>query len=286
MIEVDVSLFADDMKLKKRIKALTDPPILQSAIDALHEWSAANSMVLNGSKCAVISFSRRKSKIIAFYKIDNVTLERKTHVRDLGIILQEDMSFKKQIDHVVTNGFRALFFVKRRVKDLNCPYITKQLYNTYVLPIIDYLSAIWAPYRQVDMKRIESIQKQLLIFALRHLGFSGPILPPYKSRLLLLSMIPLEMRFELNSALLAFDILENRIKVPSLKKKLIMNDNKYTLRNSRLLVEERRATDFSKNNAINRAIMAFNRYSEFYTSGMARDTFKIKILDKMKTIHS
>ncbi len=54
---------------------------------------------------------------------------------------------------------------------------------------------MWDPVFQVDKARIESVQKQFLLFALRRLNWSDRyVLPPYEARLALLSMESLAER--------------------------------------------------------------------------------------------
>ena len=208
-----LSLFADDLKISLIIKSLNDVNILQSALKSLKLWCIRNGASLNESKCCVITFTRSNDYIDGAYKINGIALRRVNDIRDLGVILDSKLTFKKQIDKAVASGKTILGFIKRRAKEFQDPYLTKQLFNTLVIPVVEYVSPIWAPYRDVDIKRIESIQKQFLIFALRHVGFQGPQLPPYKSRLLLINMISLEDRRRLASALLTFDILKKNINV-------------------------------------------------------------------------
>ena len=193
---------------------------------------------------------------------------------------------KKQIDKVVSSGRSILGFVKRRAKEFQSPYLTKRLFNTFVIPVIEYVSPIWSPHRQVDCKRIESIQKQFLIFALRHLGFQGPRLPPYESRLLLIDMIPLHSRRKLASTLFAFDLLQNNIKVPELQSRLIINTNQHSTRSRKFLREELHHTDFAAFDTINSAIRNFNEFAIFFDPAFGKETFKFRILTKMKTLHN
>ena len=146
------SCFADDLKISLIIKALKDARTLQAAIDTLKLWCTRNGADLNDGKCYVISFTRSNDYIDGGYEINGTTLKRVNTIRDLGVILDSKLTFKPQIEKVVASGKSILGFIKRRAREFQDPYLTKQLFNTLVLPVVEHVSPIWAPYREVDKK--------------------------------------------------------------------------------------------------------------------------------------
>jgi hypothetical protein len=86
---------------------------------------------------------------------------------------------------IVSKATGLLGFVKRRAKEFDNVWVTRQLYFTYVRSILEIGSIIWMPHTDEYFNRIESIQKQFLLFALRHLH--SPLdclnLPSYEHRL-------------------------------------------------------------------------------------------------------
>ena len=182
----------------------------------------------------------------------------------------------------------VLGFIKRRVKELQDEYLCKTLYCALVQPIVEYASVVWSPQFEVDCNRIESVQKQFLIFALRHLGFTGFHLPPYESRLLLLDMTTLKKRRECASAVLIFDLIKDKIKSDSLKNRIEFVVPRYPRRANtvyRTLKEEFCATGFSENDAIARAIRDFNTHADCFDSNITRDTFKNRINKKFRKLY-
>lgn len=144
---------------------------------------------------------------------------------------------------------------------------------------------VWAPYRKVDIERIESVQKQFLLFALKSLGFEGFRLPPYRSRLLLLNMTTLELRREMFSATFAYDLIKNGVRSESLAARIIFDRNLRNLRNVRLLVEEMHRTDYTYNDSVARAIRNFNKYGDCFDEAVSRDVYKSRIDRKFKRIY-
>ena len=84
-------------------------------------------MVLNVSKCKIISLSRKKSrnKILFNYKISNEELKRCYVVNDLGVHIDEKVNMNEHISITTTRARRTLGFVKRLSKEFDNPYVTK-----------------------------------------------------------------------------------------------------------------------------------------------------------------
>ena len=94
-------------------------------------------MDLNIAKCEVITFSRRteSNRHIHDYNVNHQPLRRVTVVKDLGVLLDEKMTFKVHYNQIVSRGHSMLGFVKRQAKEYECPYVTKSLYCALVRPL-------------------------------------------------------------------------------------------------------------------------------------------------------
>lgn len=132
-------------------------------------WCHSNHLHFNVSKCKVMSFHRKKSFICANYHMDRLLLQRVTNNCDLGDYFDEKMCFNRHVDYVVAKAYSMLGFIKRVCVDMDSPYALKSIYVAYVRSILEYASVIWQPWYSCHIRRIESIQKQFLMFALRRL---------------------------------------------------------------------------------------------------------------------
>jgi hypothetical protein len=199
----ELSFYADDLKMYKCIRTVIDCNELQKNVDTLFEWCSKNYMILNVKKCAFITFSRKRGSTIQYdYVINSESLNKVNKIKDLGVIFDSKLNFKDHIDKICHGSSCMLGFIKRRVKELNSPYLTKSIYSALILPLLEYANVVWSPSFAIDSGKIESVQKQFLLFALRDLNFNrnNPdsfVLPPYESRLLLLNMTTLEKRRQL-----------------------------------------------------------------------------------------
>jgi hypothetical protein len=281
----ECSVFADDLKIFKKIFDADDSLVLQYNLNQVVNWCKVNGMSLNAKKCSIISFHKSSTSLDFTYKIGNDDLERKTLIRDLGVIFDEKLNFRAHIDKIVGNAYSVLGFVKRRAKIFNDPYITKMLYCALVQSILEYACVIWAPYTIGEVNKIESVQKQFLLFALRPLGFTGFILPSYKNRLSLLNMTTLENRRDLHFSLFAFDLLRKRIRVENLTNRLVRRPMMYDMRHQRLIYEERQQNNFLANDCTERAIRIFNKHARYYDETISRNGFKFRILTEMRILY-
>jgi hypothetical protein len=169
--------------------------MLQRDLDELSFWCLINEMSLNLSKCKQMTYCRNLKPLSVRYSISGSNLESVTSFNDLGIQFDLKLRFNLHVDRIVNKGFCVLGFIKRWAKEFNDPYVTKLLFTSLVRPILEYGCIVWSPTYQCYVDQIESVQKQLLLFCLRGLGWDIRLnLPSYPSRLKLISLPSLSSR--------------------------------------------------------------------------------------------
>lgn len=187
-------MYADDVKLFRSLETVGDSHLLQDDLVRLADWCRCNNMLLNLRKCKQMSFNRNNF-LLTSYLIDNYILENVSSFGDLGIIFDPKLTFNLHIDSCVSRASSLLGFIKRWSREFDDPYIAKRLYTSLVRPILEYGSLVWSPNYRCHIDRIESVQKQFLLFALRNLGWrSDTVLPSYINRLALIDLPTLEHR--------------------------------------------------------------------------------------------
>jgi hypothetical protein len=145
---------------------------------------------------------------------------------------------------------------------------------------LEFGSIIWMPYTENYIKKIESVQKQFLLFALRHLydPYDYSRLPSYENRLRIINLESLESRRNNLSAVFIFNILHGRINSTALSDNVKKYDNRQT-RYSKYLKETNHTSDYGINNPLNRGIRIFNSRIDCYDKNniISVDTFKIRL---------
>lgn len=94
-------LYADDLKIFRQIDAVDQCMHLQNDLHKIQEWCVHNKMILNVDKCYIISFTRKKNKILHLYSIRDTILKRVEVVRDLGVLMDEQLTFRPHYDNIL-----------------------------------------------------------------------------------------------------------------------------------------------------------------------------------------
>lgn len=276
-------LYADDLKLYRTTDSISDALILQDNLNRVQRWCEANKMKLNVTKCEVISFSRKHqdNRCVFAYSLNGTMLKRSTTVKDLGVLLDEKLTFKQHINGIVSKANCMWGFVKRQAKDFNCPYVLKALYCALVRSRLENCSIVWSPFFECDKIRIESVQKRFLKFALNHLNWSHQfILPPYEARLYLLDLDTLGDRRRLAAASFMASCLKNDVVPPFAVPQWCPARTRHTSV-PRLRLPPPTRTRYAVNAPLQRLTVEFNRYAECFDLGLSVNSFKGKIRKSM-----
>lgn len=192
------------------------------------------------------------------------------------------MDFKSHYNHIVNKANSTLGFIIRWSKEFCDPYITKHLFITYVRPILEYSSQVWSPYRDIDISRIESVQKKFLRFALRNLPWADPIrLPPYESRLSLINLTSLQSRRLVADILFVQQIIRGQIISPYIREQMRFRDNPSNLRTVELFHIAYHSTDYGKFEPITRMLRETNSLSELFDINVNKLTLKARLYASM-----
>lgn len=172
-------------------------------------------MVLNASKCAIVSFSRKKQPILFEYHLGGEPIKRESCIKDLGVLLDSQLTYKQHINSIIAKASRSLGLIMRMAKSFTDVFCLKSLYCTLVRSTLEYCSPVWNPHYLNGVDRIEKVQRRFIRFALRRLPWNNPLqLPRYEARLMLIGLDTLATRRNLSRATLVADILMARTDCP------------------------------------------------------------------------
>lgn len=234
--------------------------------------------MLNVSKCKCISFSRKKDPIIFDYSLHGTAFQRVNIVNDLGVLLDEKLSFKCHYTTIINKANLMLGFVKCWAREFNDPYVTKALFTTLVRPQLEYASQVWSPYYAIDVNRIESLQRRFIRFALRGLPWEDNFhLPSYEDRLKLLDLPTLSNRRRMCDIVLLTQAYNGQLRSNYIKNKCIVNENSYLLRSRNLFYVNTHRTNYSTHNPIDRMLRAVNEVGGAISLSDTKQIFKKKL---------
>ena len=232
-------IFADDLKICKEILTTDDNEILQADIDSVIEWSKFNKMIINEGKCEVVHFSR-KTPIIQSYILNGTTLKQSNLTKDLGVYLDNRLSFNFHAAETIKSANRMLSFVIRSCKNFKKVTTYKMLYYALVRSKLDYASSVWNPYHQKYIDAIERVQKRFL----RYLYFrTSGVYPHYINHpvrsnelLSIFNMISLEKRRKISDCVFVFKLINNHYESSALLEKIEFRINLKNVRNLTMLL--------------------------------------------------
>lgn len=171
-LQADTLMFADDVKMYGRVDSMVDAQYMQAQLDKLHSWSEKWGLQLNPAKCKVLTLTLRRSPVVATYMIGGVVLERVQVMRDLGIMLDQKLTFGEHVDYTVRKANRALGLLMRTLQNGKRGRPLKSAnqrallsaYFANVRSILEYGSVVWNGAAESHIKRIERVQEKFLVW--------------------------------------------------------------------------------------------------------------------------
>jgi len=204
--DVELRLFADDVKLYAEIIDETCCYKIQSCLDNIFSWCNAWQLNLSPTKCAVLSIGYKGHDFC--YKINSVAIQYVNVFKDLGVTIDGSLSFETHINEICAkaNQRSALIFKCFTSRD---PFLLLKAFTTYVRPLLEYASCVWSPFQLHFIDKIESIQRR---FTKRLYGLSNF---SYEARLSYLCIDSLEVRRLKADLTMYYRILYNLVDVDS-----------------------------------------------------------------------
>ena len=153
-----IKIFADDSKVIKAIESLSDRDLMEIDIHSVTKWAGDNKMELNKLKFQLLQHGS-KDELKLPYKIDvNTQVEKSTDVKDLGVLISEDLSFNMHIMNMTNDAKKHAGWILRLIKSRD-PEIVLLLFKTYVRPRLEYASPLWSPHLVKHITKIEAVQR-------------------------------------------------------------------------------------------------------------------------------
>ncbi|KAJ8717226.1 hypothetical protein PYW08_005625 [Mythimna loreyi] len=250
-----ILLYADDMKIHKVAKNISDAEQLQNDLNRFEEYCVHNKLQLNVAKCFQITYSRQKTIVNFEYKLNDQVLNKVTAIKDLGVKMDYKLLFDQHIDYIVNRASKALGFIIRVSADFRSLKTIKILYCAFVRSHLEYASQVWNPQYEKYKSRIEAVQKKFL----RYLDYKArQYSDDYNHRCKRYHFLPLHYRRDINDISFFINIANGSIDCPELLSKLHLRTNLLGLRRRPLMQIASGSTNYRKNTFLLRAAQAFN----------------------------
>ena len=194
-----ISHFADDTRISKAITETSDVSLLQEDLTQTITWSDKNKMKLHQDKFELLCHTNRKhnplqelpfsAQYFEYTTSDGTTITPSSIVRDLGVNITPQVTWTPHINMMVDKTRRLTAWVLSVFKDRSKETMMS-LYTSLIRSRLEYLSPLWHPSKQEDIKCIESVQR---LFTSKIKGLSEF---SYHDRLKILGLMSLQRRRE------------------------------------------------------------------------------------------
>ena len=140
-----VTTFADDTKIFKVIRSISDAASLQQDLRHFESGSNEANLHLNVEKCKLLRITRKYNKVEYHYKLKDKVLVKTNHERYLRVWAFSNLTWTKHIECQCTHGNKMLGYIRRSTLEINSTLVRRTLYLTLVCSQLCYASQVWAP---------------------------------------------------------------------------------------------------------------------------------------------
>ena len=164
IVSCGIKLFADDAKIYRTVNSMEDCDDLQKDLLEMENWAKQWQMKFHPNKCQVMRIGRHHPDY-TYVMHDNSTgqplnLEESEVEKDLGVFVDNRLSFTKHIQQTVSKANKIVGMIRRTFKYLDEKMMIS-LYKSQVRPILEYGVTIWHPTLKKDIKSTEAVQRRL-----------------------------------------------------------------------------------------------------------------------------
>ena len=141
----------------------------------IKQWFDSNRLCLNIKKTCYQIYSNKKIQNLPMLKIHHENISRERVVKFLGVLVDENLTFKEHIDHVCRKLSIGISYLYRGKNILNSDQL-KLIYNALLLPHIQYCSLVWGFTFDTYTNKIVLLQKRAARIIL-NLGYRDSVTP-------------------------------------------------------------------------------------------------------------
>ena len=157
-----INAYADDTQLLVTAKSIPElKQKIELAIHTAETWFTKNLMKINTTKTNVLVFNTDPTTKSLTFSIQNdqnpIQIKPSPHIEVLGIFIDSDLSWKKQIKRIKRNAMGKI----RNLHRINFMLPLQHrinLYNAIISPQFDYGDILWGGANQKELNSLQRIQ--------------------------------------------------------------------------------------------------------------------------------
>jgi hypothetical protein len=155
-----VYLFADDTKVFREIMTNDDCDKLQQDIDRMYDWTGDSLLKFHPDKCASMRIGKTKLENHDYVMgPDRTTLKHSKVERDIGVYVDEKLTFDEHIHNKVNKANSTMGIIRRTFEYLDETTFLL-LYKALVRPHVEYANQVWSPIYKRQETVVENVQRR------------------------------------------------------------------------------------------------------------------------------
>ena len=210
----DISLYADDTKIYRRIESMEDHRSLQLSIDRLFNWAVRNKMTFHPNKCKILSVNTSRSTSILselpffkfYYSLNGVLIDYVTQHTDLGVIITSDLSWSSHCEYIINTMTAKFNLLRRTCYFLNRSALKRSLYLSMVRSLVEHCNSVWSNVGKVQLNALERVQRRAVKW-IRNEPLASYSDEQYQSHLQDLGLLPINHLFEYSDLRLFYKVV-------------------------------------------------------------------------------
>ena len=133
---------------------------MNQSLSLANQWANTWAMTFNHSKTNLMFFSNHANPRPVHFA--GSPLEYVDTHRHLGFTISNSLSYSPHVDTVCRKVASQVFLLKRLAQRSNTRSILLQTYKSFILPLLEYASPIWAATTITDQLRLERLQRRAM----------------------------------------------------------------------------------------------------------------------------
>jgi hypothetical protein len=262
-----VYAYADDIKLLS-----TNCNDLQQALRIVNTWTGEWELLLNKNKSEHLAI---RNKAPTTFYIGDQPVPKVNTVRDLGLSLSDNMSWKKYI-HKIRAKANILSHILLRTFLTHNYKLHVNLFKTYIRPILEYNTCSWSPHYISDIDEIEGVQQK---FTRKICQRSNISFLDYNDRLQKLNLDSLQTRRDKNDLIMLYKIINGLVDIAPTQLFTFTNFQGHNLRRHNLNIERKRPANTLVRRSFfsNRVIKHWNSLPKTTVNSLSLAIFKFNL---------
>ena len=122
-------------------------------------------MSFNPTRCEFLRITNKKTPLIHSYYITTSLIKEVTSIKYLGVRIDNKLTWNDHIQYITHKATQVNGFLYRNLRQCP-PHIKTACYKSMVRPILEYACSVWDPHTNVNIQKVESVQRHAARFCL------------------------------------------------------------------------------------------------------------------------